>query len=98
MHLRRQCPAGRSPRSPRSSLGGGSSQGVDVNCAFDLLKRLDVRIQWVVPILKLVHVVHQVSDDGFHIPGWMETQYVFGLLDADLIVSEILNMLDIEVH
>jgi len=69
-----------------------------VDRAFKLLETLDVRVHRVVPILKFLHVVHEVRHDGFHITRGMETQYVFRFLDADLVVTKILDVLDVEIN
>src|SRR5215467_3368020 len=68
------------------------------DATFDQSECADIRIERVVQILKFVTVLDQVCDNRLQVVGWMETQDIVGFLNAYLVISEILNMIDDQMN
>ncbi len=69
-----------------------------VHSALDISEHGDIRVFGIIPIAELVHIVDQVHDNGFWIVGRMEAQDRLCFFRADLVITEILNVLDDEMN
>ena len=78
-------------------IGPNPYHVMDFDPILDGFERLDIRVRRIAPVLEFVHVVDQIGHDGLHVVGGVEAQDVRGLLDADLVIAEVLDVLDAEV-
>src|SRR5207302_8276281 len=69
---------------------------MDLQPVLHLLKYLNVRIVWAIEVFEFLQVRNEIEDNRLHIIRWVEAEYVGSLFRADLVVSEILNVLDVQ--
>src|SRR5882724_2203145 len=70
---------------------------MDLDAIFNRFERSNVGVEGIVPVLKLAHVVDQISYNRLQIGDRVETQNILCFLDAHLVISKVLNVFDIEV-